>query len=380
MINRKLASQIMSYLSAFPVLGLTGPRQSGKSTLLQYLLPDYTYITFDDPTQAGLFEKDPKRFLSNYSDKVIFDEVHYVPEIFRYLKMAVDHDRQNYGKFVVTSSNQFSFLKKASESLAGRIGLLSLLPLEYSEMPAPLRDDSIFRGGYPELVSRAYQLSNAWYGAYMGTYLNKDIRELTNIGNIRDFQRLIRLLAARTSQILNMSSLSNDLGVSVNTIKHWISLLEASYIIFLLPPYYNNLGKRITKSPKIYFYDTGLVSYLVGIKNKDLFENGPMTGCIFENYVVSEIMKKINHSDDDAELFYYRNSNGLEIDLIVDWKTYQDFIEIKSGETFNPRMVAAIEKLMQKESKGYLLYRGEKMQYSDAISVINYKHYLDVSE
>lgn len=378
-IQRQLGPKLKQHLNAFPVVGLTGPRQSGKSTLLRHLLPGYTYITFDNPVNVELFQGDPMGFINNYSDKAIFDEVHYVPDIFRYLKIIVDNDRKSYGKFIVTSSNQFSFLNKASESLSGRIALLTLLPLQFTEVPPALHEECIFRGCYPELVDRAFQLSDSWYSAYLDTYLNKDIRELLTTSNIRDFHRLIKLLAANTSQILNMSTYANDLGVSVNTIKKWIALLEASYIIFLLPPYYTNFGKRIIKSPKVYFYDTGLVSFLTGIKNKELFENGPMTGSLFENYLIAEILKKIKHEVLDAELFYYRTSHGAEIDLIIDWKTHQDFIEIKNSQTFRPKMVANIENLIPNQNKGYLLYRGTNQPYSNDIKVINYQDYLCIN-
>ena len=374
--HRELTNQLLKHIKHFSVIGLTGPRQSGKSTLLQHVFSDYKYITFDDPTQVELFETDPKGFINNYGDNVIFDEVHHVPEIFRYIKLAVDSDRQNFGKYILTSSNQFSFIKHASESLAGRIALLSLLPLQYSEMPDALKTESIFRGAYPELVGRAYQLSDSWYSSYLDTYLNKDIRLLGEIGNLRDFRRLINLLAANTSQTLNMSNYANDLGVAVNTIKRWVSLLEASYIIYLLPPYYNNLGKRITKSPKIYFYDTGLVSYLTGIKTKELFEQGPMAGSIFENYIITEIKKKLLHDNKDAELFYFRSSDQLEIDLIVDWKIKQDFIEIKNTETFRTKFTSSMEKLMPETAQGYLLYRGTDITWKSTIQVLNYTNYL----
>lgn len=175
--------------------------------------------------------------MNNYKQRVIFDEVHHAPDIFRYVKIAVDSDRDNYGKYILTSSNQFGCIKQASESLAGRIALLSLLPLQYSEVPDSLKKESVFRGAYPELAKRAYQLSDTWYASYLDTYLNRDIRQLGEVGNLRDFQKLISLLAANTSQILNLSSYAHDLGVAVNTIKRWVSLLEASYIIYLLPPY-----------------------------------------------------------------------------------------------------------------------------------------------
>lgn len=376
-IPRILEHKLREYLAFFSVIGLTGPRQSGKSTLLLEKLPEYTYVTFDDYAIVNLFYDDPEKFMRIYHDKVVFDEVQKVPEIFNYIKLAVDRDRQNTGKFILTGSSQFAFLKGVSESLAGRIGLLSLLPFQYVEIPASLRDKAIYRGSYPELVDKHYQLSEDWYSAYMNTYLTKDVSALSNIGDMRDFQRLIYLLAANHAQILNMSRYASDLGVDVKTIKRWISILEASYIIFLLPAYYRNYGKRVVKSPKIYFYDTGLISYLVGIREQKQFEQGPLAGALFENYVVAEILKREIHNKTLAELFYYRTSAGLEVDLIIDRKQYLELIEIKKSETFKAQMLSAVEQIKQEKDKGYLLYSGKNRPYTDNIAVMNINSYLE---
>lgn len=375
-IPRVVENKLNEYLRFFPVVGLTGPRQSGKSTVLLHLLKDYTYVTFDDFKMLDLFHKDPEQFMSIYHDKVIFDEVQKVPDIFNVIKMAVDRDRGARGKFVLTGSSQFAFIKGVSESLAGRIGLLSLLPFQFSELPAVFRETSIFKGGYPELVDKKYVLFDDWFSSYLETYLNKDISALGHIGDMRDFRRLIQLLAANTAQQLNMSRYASDIGVEVKTIKRWISLLEASYIIFLLPPFYNNYGKRIVKSPKIYFYDTGLVSYLTGITTKEHFEKGPMAGSLFENYIVSEILKKELHGKTNADLFYLRTHQGVEIDLIIDRKKTKEWIEIKNSETFNARMVEAIEQFREVNDSAYLLYRGKAFPYKKGIQVIHYKEYL----
>jgi predicted AAA+ superfamily ATPase len=268
-------------------------------------------------------------------------------------------------------------MKRVSESLAGRIGLLSLLPFQYAEIPKRLRDESIFRGGYPELVTRKYKPSFDWFTSYLDTYLTRDVRDLREIGDIRDFRRFVQMMAARAAQILNMSEVSRDLGLSVPTVKKWISVLEASYIVFLLPPFYKNVGKRIVKSPKIYFFDTGLVSYLTGIRNAELFEKGPLYGPIFENYVVSEILKREIHAKADSELFYYRTSNGVEVDLIIDRKTMQEYVEIKTSETYRSEMTKAIEQIKRKNDKGYLLYRGRDEHSSPDLEIMNYTTYLE---
>lgn len=373
--HRQLETKLQEYLTHFPVVGLTGPRQSGKSTLLLHLLKDYTYITFDDYRWVDAFYHDPERFMRLHADKIIFDEVQKVPELFNYIKLAVDKNRQAYGKFVLTGSTQFTLIKNITESLAGRIGLLSLLPYEISEMPKTLRKASIYQGSYPEIVNQKYALSKDWFAAYLDTYITKDVSALANIGDKRDFRRLVYLLAANASQQLNMSRYATDLGVDVKTIKRWISILEASYIIFLLPPYYRNFGKRIIKSPKIYFYDTGLVSYLTGIHSETLFEQGPMTGAIFENYIISEILKREVHRKTHAELFYIRTNHGEEVDVIVDYKMHKILIEVKSSETFKSAMVDTLESFIEKNDTAYLLYRGRNFPYGEKIQVLNYKNY-----
>jgi predicted AAA+ superfamily ATPase len=367
----------MKYISIFPVVGLTGPRQSGKSTLLKHqLAKKYRYVTFDSQSIVDAFYADPDLFMAQYSDHVIFDEVQKAPEIFNYIKIAVDNDRQNYGKFILTGSSQFNFIHKISESLAGRMGLLTLLPFQYLEIPEQLRDQAIYSGSYPELIDREYAYKEEWYASYLTTYLEKDVRTLGQVGDLRDFSRLINLLAANTSQILNMTNYARDLGVSVATIKRWLSVLEASYIIFLLPSYYKNLGKRIVKSPKLYFYDTGLVAYLTRIHSKELYENGPMTGQLFENYIISEVYKRELLDSKQKELCYYRTSHGEEIDLIIDRIQSKELIEIKSGHNFKPVMLKQIKSLLENNDKGYLLYNGNNFPLDPNIKIINYRNYL----
>lgn len=363
------------YLKSFPVIGLTGPRQSGKSTLLRHTLPDYRYVTFDDPKNILFFNEDPEGFLAQYPNEVIFDEVQYVPEMFNYIKMRVDKQRQEYGKIVLTGSSQFQFMQHETESLAGRIGLLSLLPFQYKEMPKALVNESIFKGSYPELVTRQYDEENLWYASYIETYLNKDVRAISNIGDMRDFRRFIQLLAANATQLLDMTSYATDIGVSVPTIKRWLSILEASYIIFMVSPYYENFGKRIIKSQKVYFYDTGIISYFTGIKTYEQYDQGPMAGSLFENYLVSEIYKNELHTATFSNLYYFRTPDKVEIDLIVDRKDSKSFIEIKKSATFNPSMVKAMIKYDETSSQKYLLYRGEKLNYR-GINILPYWDYL----
>jgi len=395
-IERLLRQKLDEYLGCFSVIAITGPRQSGKSTFVKHQLKGkYRYVTFDDPLVVDFFHDDPKGFMDQYKNRVIFDEVQKVPEIFSYLKMEVDRDRDNYGKYVITGSSQFSLMKHVSESLAGRIGLLSLLPFQYHEIPEGLRDKQILYGSYPELVTRDYKYVSEWFASYVSTYIERDVRNLFNVGNLRDFQKLMLLLAARCAQELNMSQLSKELGVTVKTIQSWISILEASYIIFLLPSYLSNLGKRIIKRPKLYFYDTGLICYLTGITSSDLLERGPLSGAVFENYIVSEIKKAGQHFNRLERLYYFRSSSGLEIDLIIEdlQGNLIRYIEIKNNSTAKYKMIDNIKKIMELDSdaiasrigahrikqEGYLVYRGhETGNFTNSITYLNYKDYMDI--
>ena len=373
---RVIEAQLRDYLQCFSALVITGPRQSGKSTLIQHVLKDYQYVSFDDFRVRAFISDDPIGFIQTYHDKVIFDEAQKAPEIFELVKIAIDNDRKSYGKFVLTGSSQFSLLKEISESLAGRVGLLTLLPFQYTELLSHNADQAIYKGAYPEVVQSNYHNSLHWYSAYIETYLNKDVREIKAIGSLRDFRRFVNLLAANVTQVLNMSTYANNLGVSVPTIKNWLSVLEASYVIFLLPPYYQSYGKRTVKSPKVYFYDAGIVSYLTAVDTYEQYQQGPMAGPLFENYIVSEVLKKEYHTNTHAQFYYYRTSDGLEIDLIVDRKQHRELIEIKKSSSFSPRMTKPIETIIEDNDRGYLLYNGDAFPYKKNISVMNYRVYL----
>ncbi len=382
-IPRLIEREIKRYLKIFPAVAITGPRQSGKSTTLQKIFGNkYQYISFDDPILIDFFLNDPKGFLNQYSDKIIFDEIQKVPSLFDYLKIEIDQDRKKYGKFILTGSSQFTLVKQITESLAGRIGALSLLPFQRDEVPEKLKPLQILKGSYPELISRNYNHSKEWFGAYVNYYIERDVRSLHNVGNLRDFQRLIMLLAARTSQELNMSALAAEIGVNVKTVQNWISILEASYIIFLIPPFHKNFGKRIVKRPKVYFYDTGLVCFLTGINSLDILKKGPLDGPVFENYIISEIKKHVIHTASNSHMYYFRSNLGVEVDLILENhdKSTISFVEIKSGQTAKYEMIKNMRTLMDKEktnssfkTKGYLIYRGkESAGFSKDIQCLNH--------
>ncbi len=375
-IVRKIQPLLKKYLGIFPVIGITGPRQSGKSTMLKHVLPDYRYVTFDDYQTQTLFREDPVGFMKIYSTKVIFDEVQKAPSIFDAIKLHVDQNRNIYGNFILTGSSQFSMIKGIKESLAGRIGMLRLLPFQRSEIPTDLHEESIYAGSYPEVVLRRYKYSDEWYSSYIETYINKDIKDISNIGNLRDFRRFASLLAARIAQPLNMSSYAKELGVTVPTIKSWVSVLESSYIVYLLQAFHSNFGKRLIKSPKIYFYDTGLVSYMTGISSKAQYELGPMSGQIFENYIVTEVLKFCAHYGAKSECYFYRDHSQDEVDLIIDIKTHRIFIEIKKSNTFKLAYLKTIQNLMQEGDKGFLVYSGETMKLSENLFAINYNEFL----
>ncbi|MEW5909703.1 MAG: ATP-binding protein [Thermodesulfobacteriota bacterium] len=359
-IHRNIEPVLKKALSQFPSLVISGPRQSGKTTLLTNTLKDYAYLTFDDPLNRERATSDPRLFLDESGKKVILDEIQWVPHLMSYIKMNIDQNRREKGVYIFTGSQQFSLIKNLSDSLAGRIALLDLLPFSIDEKIKVLKlktpvDGFIhaaLRGSYPELTVFPELDASSWYGAYVQTYLERDVRSLYNVGNLRDFQRFMQLLASRCAQILNMSQFANDLGVSVPTVKTWLSILEASRIIYLLPPYYSNLGKRVTKAPKIYFLDIGLVCYLVGLKGTEHLLKGPMAGALFENYVVQETVKLFFNCGKRGSLYYLRTNNNLEIDLLIE-ESHQVLwpIEIKLSKTPGLAMGSNIERFKKLFSK-----------------------------
>jgi uncharacterized protein len=389
-VHRQIEETLKKFLKLFPAVTVTGPRQSGKSTMLRECLKDnYDYVTFDRIQNIEDFSSDPESFIQKYKNKVIFDEAQQVPRLFNYIKLMIDEDRQNYGKFILTGSSQFSMVRGITETLAGRVGNICLLPFQYTEVPERQKKGQLLFGSYPEIVVRGYKGVLEWYESYIQNYLERDVRGLANIGNLRDFKRFINLLAANTSQEFNASSYANEIGVNYKTIQSWLSILEAGYIIFTIEPYFHNLGKRIVKRPKVYFWDTGLVCYLTGVGTNELFEKGPLCGPIFENYLVSEIMKDIRHNNKDIKLFYFRSNLGRESDLIIEDRVNKKIIfsEIKYNKTARPKMVENIKILLEKEKEykvhagydvsGLLLYNGdEKGSYFGIIYYMPWSSFL----
>ncbi len=320
-INRQLSDAVAESLANRPVTLLTGARQTGKSSLLQHMLPEITYVTFDNILQMEAARSNPHQFLSQFNEAVIFDEIQYVPSLFRDLKILVDSDRQNYGKWIITGSQQFELMQNVGESLAGRIGILHLQTLSALELRESgfFSDlaDFLWKGGYPELWENPQLSTTLFFDGYIRTYIERDLRQLIDVTHLNRFQSLLRLLATRVGQLINYSELSKEVGVSDVTVKKWIHALEISGLIYLLPPFFANIGKRMVKTPKVYFADHGLLCHLLGIHNLPDWQQHIYRGNIWENIVFSELLKTYQMRP-GANLFFYRDQNGVEIDFIAD--------------------------------------------------------------
>lgn len=347
MIERLLQPRLLDLATRYPVLTLTGPRQSGKTTLSRMAFPDRPYVSLENPAARELAQEDPLAFLARYQDGAIIDEVQRVPQIFSYLQGMVDEDPRP-GRFLLTGSQNLALVDAVTQSLAGRTTLTELLPLSLAEVrrfPSPPSelDTLLWQGGYPRIYER-HLPAHEWLADYTATYVERDVRQLVRIGDLLLFQTFLRLCAGRTGQILNLSSLANDCGISQPTARSWLSVLEASYIVFRLPPFFANLGKRLIKAPKLYFYDIGLVTSLLNVANPGQLENHPLRGALFETWVVSEIAKAHLHRVRRPRMSFYRDSSGLEIDLVLERGTDLVLVEIKSAQTPSGQLFSAFER------------------------------------
>mgnify|MGYP001611490637 CR=1 FL=1 len=365
-IDRQLSAVIVKACKNFPAIVLTGPRQSGKTTLLKHLFKGKaSFVTLDSPEARTWANDDPENFLDSHATPFIIDEIQNAPNILPYIKSRIDNNRKT-GQWILTGSQEFSVMKNVSESLAGRIATLRLLPFSFSETKKHLfknwkeyfhdmvKQNSgrknlaaiILNGSYPEIIAKKNTQTNLWYESYIQTYLEKDLKVIYDIGNLNLFVKFLRLLANRTGQILNMNSLANDLGTSIPTVKKWISILDASGIIYLLQPYYKNNGKRLIKSPKIYFLDTGLVAHLTGIRTEEALLKGPLADPLFETFVISEFVKQFYHIESVTPPMYYINNKNLwEIDLVLDMDGELTPIEIKLASTVMGRHLQNFQKI-----------------------------------
>lgn len=347
MIQRLLQTKLSELIQKYPIVTLTGPRQSGKSTLLRYSFPDYKYVSLEDPDMRLFATDDPRGFLSTYPDKTIIDEVQRVPSLFSYIQTHTDKAGKE-GMYLLAGSHNFLLMENINQSLAGRTAILKLLPFSHTEMkqggilPSSI-DEEIFKGNYPRLYDKNIAPSD-YYPFYVQTYIERDVRLMKNIGNLSKFIRFIKLCAGRIGQLLNLSSLANECGVAVSTISAWISVLEASYVCYLLKPDYNNYAKRLVKTPKIYFYDTGQACSLLDIRTSEQVSTHFLRGGLFENMVINEFIKSSYNRGEEPSLTFWRDSTGNEVDLLqyVNGKPYA--YEIKSGATFSPDFFKGISK------------------------------------
>jgi predicted AAA+ superfamily ATPase len=339
--NRLIKKQMDVYLKKYPVLVLTGPRQSGKTTFLKEQFPNYTYVNLENPDLRNYAIKDPNGFLTEHSRYVILDEVQRVPHLFSYLQTKVDDDNIT-GQYILSGSQNFHLMRSITQSLAGRVGLFKLLPFDIQEMEQAgwLNDDyavNLQRGFYPGLYDRDIP-SKVFYSNYIQTYVERDLSELIHVKDLKQFRNFISLCAARAGQLLNLNSLANECGISQPTAKSWISVLETSYIVYQLQPYYSNFNKRLTKSPKLYFYDTGLLCFLLKINDASSLKISRHKGNLFENYVINQYLKQNYHRNLILDFWFWRDAVGHEIDLIWQKSEKLNLVEIKATETVMPEM------------------------------------------
>lgn len=351
MIKRILGDKIKQAAQYSPIIGVVGPRQSGKTTLTKEVFPDYQYVNLEDIANRRHASEDPNGFLSLYDKHVILDEVQRVPELFSALMVKTDIDKIP-GQYILTGSQHFLMLDSITQSLAGRIILFNLLPLSLAEL-RPLESgvhEYIWRGGYPRVYDHNVNIQQ-WLDGYIRTYLDRDVSLLTHISSLATFEKFIHILAGRTGQILNLSSLGSDVGISHNTAKEWVNLMVTSGIIHLLPPYYANIGKRLIKSPKLYFLDTGLVCRLLGIESSTQLPTHPLYGAIFETLMISEMLKKCYNSGNNSNLYFWRDSRGLEADIYVENAQGGELYEIKSSQTVPSQVFNNLKKIQTTFSK-----------------------------
>jgi hypothetical protein len=378
MLERQLQPTLQRYAKSFPVVAITGSRQSGKTTLARRFFSDLKYVSLEDPSEFAFAQEDPKGFLARFAKGAVFDEAQRWPALFSYLQGMVDEDRTP-GRFVLTGSQQFGLLAGITQSLAGRVGMTRLLPLSLAEIPAERLgslDEMLLRGGYPVLYGGTTVDSSDWLASYVATYVERDVRQVLEVRDLMVFQRFLRLCAARTGQLLNLNALAGEAGISHSTARAWMSVLESSDIVYLLPPYHRNFGKRLVKTPKLYFLDVGLACWLLGIRSPDLLSVHPSRGALFETLVVSEFLKQRFNLGRPADLYFWRDNSGLEADLLFERDGRLQMVEIKSGQTVTTDYVRAAQKTTRFASEEalmpWLIHGGEDAYERNGVRVLGW--------
>jgi predicted AAA+ superfamily ATPase len=381
-IPRVLEIRLRTLARKFPVVTVTGPRQSGKTTLCRSVFPDKRYVSLEAPDVQDFARRDPRGFLAQYPDGAVLDEVHRVPDLLSYLQTIVD-ERPVAGGFILTGSANFALLQSLGQSLAGRTALLELLPLTLEEVRRfadPPHDllELLWRGSYPAMYDRGLEPGD-WYPSYVATYVERDVRTILNVGDLVAFQTFLRLCAGRVGQIVNLSSLGADAGVTHATAKSWLSVLEAGYVAWRLPPFHANVSKRLIKTPKLHFVDSGLACYLLGIRSPDQLRDHPLRGFVFETWVVSEILKSRTHRGLSPSLSFFRDRKGAEVDAVVELGRTLLAVETKSGQTVAGdfftglnifESLVATTSHLRREVRGFVVYAGAEAQRRSTVTVV----------
>ncbi len=361
----------------YPALSITGPRQSGKTTIARSLFPKHRYTSFEQPIARERFKDDPISFLKQHANGAVFDEIQNVPELLSFLQQEID-ERPDSGRFILTGSQNLTISKCVTQSLAGRTAVLELLPFSISELKrgnylGASLDEVLWRGSYPPVYDRGLR-PGRWYSNYLATYIERDVRQLAAVQDLDVFHRFMRLAASNVGQLINTSRLACDCGIDHKTIRRWLNILQAGYICHLLPPYYNNFRKRMIKTPKMFFHDSGLVCHLLGIENQQQLENHPLRGAIFENWVFSEIHKSLCNQGSSACIYFWRTHGGQEVDFIIEHNGEILGIEVKSGMTVKTSMTKALTNTLQQwqntTTRPIVIYGGEENYSAGGIQYI----------
>lgn len=381
-ISREIVNLIYRYKIKYPVIAITGPRQSGKTTMLKTVFTEYEYVSLENPDIRNFAESDPNGFLARYPGKIIFDEVQRVPSLFSYIQTRVDESGE-MGQFILSGSQNFHLMENITQSLAGRVAIFKLFPFDFQELHTAelLPDDYLqilVKGFYPAIYDRDIP-SRIFYSNYVQTYVQRDVSELIAIKDIRLFQNFLGLCAARAGQLLNLNALANECGISQPTAKSWMSALENSYILFQLFPYHENFSKRIVKTPKLYFYDTGLLCHLLKINTPEQILTHPVKGNIFKNMMIAEYVKRIHHKNNFQDVWFWRDSAGHEVDLIIQDGQQLNIVEMKAGLTIMSDMFNGLtwwENLSgRKDLLKTLIYGGNESQTRSLGKVLSWKEF-----